>query len=286
MKQSDKVVVVGASAGGVEALAQLIGALPARFPAPLLVGMHVSAQHTSHLPAILRRAGALAASHAQDGEPLRGGHIYIAPPGHDLMVVGSGVAVQPSAAQARFRPSLDALFQSVAHHHGSRSVGIVLSGALDDGAVGLGSIAAAGGTTIVQSDAAFDSMPKNALAATAVDHLVPASEVGALLVRLIGRDRLEPAAAPGPGVQRLVLDVEDTLRASAHLCDAAGGQGDPAESSPARALRRAEERIALLQRLDGRAGLAAADRAVAARQRAALESCSERLRWLLWQRSP
>jgi hypothetical protein len=285
MQSSDKVVVLGASAGGVEALKQIVAGLTAEFAAPLLVGLHVPARHTSDLPSILSRAGVLPARHPVDGERLHAGHIYIAPPGHDLMIVGYCAAVQPCAAQARFRPSLDALFQSAAHHHGPRSIGIVLSGALDDGTVGLRSIARAGGTTIVQSDAAFDSMPQSALAATRADHAVPASKVGALLGSLTERRRAGAAMEPGQHLEQVVRDIESAMRASSRHCavagDASSDEADLPEVPLGAALVRAEVRIALLQRFALRDDARASDRTVALQHLSALESCSGRLRWLM-----
>ncbi|HEY8357162.1 MAG TPA: chemotaxis protein CheB [Ramlibacter sp.] len=286
MQCFEKVVVLGASAGGVQALQEIVAGLPADFAAPLLVGLHVSAKHTSYLPSILGRAGVLPARHAVDGESLQGGRIYIAPPGNDLFVVGHRAAVQPSAAHARFRPSLDALFQSTAHHHGRRSIGIVLSGAMDDGAVGLRSIAKAGGTTVVQSDAAFDSMPQNAMATTDVDHVLPAAMVGALLGRLTSRAGTRAATEPMPHLQQVLRELEGAMRDSARHCalagvppcvdiDTAGGR------SPGAALLLAERRIALLQRVTRNADARGTDCSHAMRFLAALESCSGRLRAMM-----
>jgi two-component system chemotaxis response regulator CheB len=201
------------------------------------------------------------------------------------MIVGYCAAVQPSAAQARFRPSLDALFQSAAHHHGPRSIGVILSGTLNDGTVGLGSIASAGGTTIVQSDAAFDSMPRNALAATRVDHVVPSSQLSALLDRLTSRARVGAAMPPGQPLELVMREIASAMQASARHCAASGESSssdlDVADLTPETALLRAEERITCLQEFARRADARASDRAGALECLRALESCSGRLRWLM-----
>ena len=283
MQSWDKVVVLGASAGGIEALEQIIARLPAEFAAPLLVGVHVPAKHISHLPFILSRAGVLPASHPADGERLRAGHIYIAPPGHDLMIVGFCAAVQASDARAKFRPSLDALLQSAAHHHGPRSIGIILSGALDDGTVGLRSIERAGGITIVQSDAAFDSMPQNALAATKVDHVVLASEVGALLGRLMtATGKTGSAIKPGQHREQVLREVASAMQASSRhpaVPAVASAGPDLNELCLGTALLRAEERIGLLQLFTRGVDAPASDRNLALQYIRALERLSDRLRW-------
>jgi two-component system, chemotaxis family, protein-glutamate methylesterase/glutaminase len=161
------VLAVGGSAGGVEALIELVARLPAGLPSPVLVTVHVGGNASSNLPHILTRSGPLPAGHARHGEPLRPGHIYVAPPDFHLLT-GNGVARLSSGPRVnRHRPAIDVMFASAARWAGNRLVAVVLSGVLDDGAVGAGLVACAGGRVVVQdpADALFDSMPRAALAA-------------------------------------------------------------------------------------------------------------------------
>jgi len=128
----------------------------------------------------------LSAVHPQDGTKIEAGCIYIAPPDHHLLIEGSYIAVRKGPKENRFRPSIDALFRSAAYVYGSKAIGVVLSGALDDGMSGLWSIKRLGGITIVQdpNQARFESMPRSALEYVEVDHNLPSMEIGALLGRL------------------------------------------------------------------------------------------------------
>lgn len=180
------IVVVGASAGGVEALIQLVGGLPANLPASLFVVMHMSPESRSMLPAILSRRGHLPASTAQDGEPIRWSHIYVAPPDYHVLIERGVVRLLRGPRENNHRPAVDPLFRSAALAYSNRVIGIVLSGTLDDGTSGLLSIKRRGGLAIVQNpeDAQFDGMPRSALETVNIDYCVPVSEIGPLLVRL------------------------------------------------------------------------------------------------------
>lgn len=184
---SDPIVVVGASAGGIEALQALVARLPQDFPAAVCIVMHLSAHSPSALPDILSRAGALPACHPEDGEAIRPGCIYVAPPDHHLLVEGDLLGVKKGPKESRFRPAVDALFRSAAHTRAPNVIGVVLSGVLDDGTSGLWNIKRLGGVAVVQdpSDAAFDAMPRHALEQVEVDHRASAREMGALLTRLV-----------------------------------------------------------------------------------------------------
>jgi two-component system chemotaxis response regulator CheB len=186
-------VVIGASTGGVEALMQIARELPSDFPAPVLVVLHVPAEGRSNLPAILARVGPLPALHARDGERIRPGLIYCAPPDRHLIVRDGHIGLTKGAQENLHRPSVDVLFRSAALARDGRSIGVVLSGALDDGASGLRTIKAAGGIAIVQdpADAIVPGMPTSAMELTSVDHVLPASEIGSLLPRLVGEPRGE-----------------------------------------------------------------------------------------------
>ncbi len=181
------VVVVGASLGGVDALQRLAAALPAGFPAAVLVVQHTAPDGPGLLGGILDAAGPLPAATATDGEPLQAGTIRVAPPDRHLVVRGCELRLTRGARENRSRPSLDPLFRSAAIAHGSRVVGVVLTGLLNDGAAGLLAVQRCGGRTVVQSpdDAAHAGMPLSALAALAPDYTVPLAEVGPLLQHLM-----------------------------------------------------------------------------------------------------
>jgi two-component system, chemotaxis family, protein-glutamate methylesterase/glutaminase len=200
------IVVIGASAGGIEVLLQLVKTLPAEFPGSLLIVQHLAPYFKSELDAILNRVGPLRASFPQDGEPLQKGHIYVAPPDHHLLVENDRVHVARGPKENRFRPSIDALFRSAAYNYGARVVGMVLTGALDDGTSGLWSIKRQGGITIVQDPAESfcADMPNNVLNHVEVDHILTVNEMPPLLERLVRE--------PVPDVVR-VMDKELTLMA-------------------------------------------------------------------------
>src|SRR5688500_8880349 len=127
------IIVIGASAGGVDALPRLIGSLPASLPASVFVVLHIPAQDRDLLPEILRRNAFLSVANGVDGERVRKGHVYVAPPDHHLEVRGTRVRLSRGPRENFHRPSIDALFRSAADSYGARVVGVVLTGNLDDG---------------------------------------------------------------------------------------------------------------------------------------------------------
>jgi two-component system, chemotaxis family, protein-glutamate methylesterase/glutaminase len=184
---SERCIVIGASAGGVETLKELVAQLPPDLSVPVFVVLHIPPFVASSLPKILSWAGSLPAIHPEDGTRIKPGTIYVAPPDHHLLIEDGRVAVKKGPKENRFRPSIDALFRSAAYIYGPQAIGVVLSGELDDGTSGLWSIKRLGGITIVQqpSQARFDSMPLNALQYVDVDYNLPSTEIGALLGRLV-----------------------------------------------------------------------------------------------------
>ncbi|AMR25557.1 hypothetical protein A0257_22990 (plasmid) [Hymenobacter psoromatis] len=192
------IVVIGASAGGVAALLALAKTLPADFPAPIFIVLHLGADLPCILPQLLSAVAKLPARHPQNGELIAPGILYVAPPAHQMLLEGDRVLVTQDPPENRFRPSIDALFRSAARTHGRRVIGVVLTGYLNDGALGLGSVQRHGGLTIVQEphDAEQPDMPTNALALVTPDYIVPLAQLGPLLVRLT--TEITPANRPRP----------------------------------------------------------------------------------------
>lgn len=199
---SDKghhIVVIGTSAGGLEAVDEVIGGLPSHVPASFFIVQHMAPENTGI--ALLRRLSkhnGFTCKMAIDGETFKPGTIYIAPADYHLLVKEKTVLVTKGARENRYRPAVDPLFRSAAVTHGASVIGIVLTGMLDDGSAGLGAIKKCGGITVVQDpkDATYPEMPQSALNNVEVDHCVPLSEMGGLLDKLIhtapGQKRTHP----------------------------------------------------------------------------------------------
>lgn len=193
-------IVMGASAGGVDALSRVVRGLPADLPAAVLVVLHVPRGGYSAMPQILARAGSLPAQHAADGQVIRAGRIYVAPPDVHLLVEGDRLRLDAGPMENMSRPSIDRLFTTAAEQRGPGVVGVVLSGMLDDGTAGLVAIARHGGVGVVQDpeDAVFPSMPASAVRYGEPQHVLPLSEIAALLEELVTARDTDPAAAvPG-----------------------------------------------------------------------------------------
>lgn len=190
-------LVVGGSAGGFEALFQLLAGLPSSLPAAVCVVLHTSAEHESRLAEVLNGAGPLPVTFATDNEVHQRGHVYIAPPDHHLLIAGPKLVLGSGPKENRTRPAIDPLFRSAALSHGSRAIGLILSGMQDDGTSGLMAIKRGGGVTIVQSpsDAPFPDMPANAIKYVVPDHVAAIADLPALLVRLIDQT-VQPQTAP------------------------------------------------------------------------------------------
>jgi two-component system, chemotaxis family, protein-glutamate methylesterase/glutaminase len=194
------IIVVGASTGGVEALAQLVHALPKAIHAAIFVVLHLPAERPSRLPSILSRHSHLPVAHAQDGESIRCGRIYVAPPDRHLLVDREVVRVVRGPRENRNRPAVDPLFRTAAYSYGPRVVGVVLTGALDDGTAGLQAVKRRGGIAVVQDprDALIPSMPESALRYVQVDHTLPLTEIASLLARVAQQPAPDEARFPVP----------------------------------------------------------------------------------------
>jgi len=196
------IIVIGGSAGAIPVLTQIVGALPADLPAAVFVVIHSSPHFESQLAAILSRAGPLPAREARDGEPVLPGRIYIARPDYHLLLHDGKVRVRRGPRENRFRPAIDPLFRSAARAYRSHVVGVLLSGQLSDGVMGLMAIRLQGGHAIVQAprDAAYPSMPQTALENGAVDQALPGPEIGPALARI---------ATQRASGDKLMADIEE-----------------------------------------------------------------------------
>ncbi|MBV8602089.1 MAG: chemotaxis protein CheB [Candidatus Eremiobacteraeota bacterium] len=178
-------VVVGASAGGVEALQQLLPTLGRDLPAAVAIALHrLPAEDGDRLPGILGKHANLPVGSVRDGEPIRPGRAYVAPAGLHLEIEDDVFLLSAGPRENFSRPSIDVLFRSAAEAHGRKVVGVLLSGLLDDGSAGLAAIKAAGGYTIVQepADALFGDMPRNAIANVQIDRVVPVERMAEAIV--------------------------------------------------------------------------------------------------------
>jgi two-component system chemotaxis response regulator CheB len=204
------IVVVGASAGGMQALEALASGLPADFPAAVFVVWHLAPGVRSVLPTVLNRASRIPALYPNDGDPIQPGRIYVAPNDHHLLIERGYVRVAKGPKENRFRPAVDPLFRSAAYIYSTRVIGVVLSGALDDGTAGLWAIKMRGGTAVVQdpADAGHRSMPLSALDNVAVDHKAAARDIGPLLAHLAGEEAAPEPALVGRARERFEAEIK------------------------------------------------------------------------------
>jgi two-component system, chemotaxis family, protein-glutamate methylesterase/glutaminase len=187
------IVVIGGSAGGLEALLKLAGALPGNLAASLFVVIHTSTSAEGLLAQIVRRAGSLPAFAVDGREAIRQQRIYLASVDHHLLIERGHVKVTGGPKENGFRPAVDPLFRTAAAAYGSRVIGVVLSGGLDDGTRGLLAIKRAGGLAVVQEpvEALVPGMPRSAIDNVSVDHVAAAADIGPLLVRLVREEVTE-----------------------------------------------------------------------------------------------
>jgi two-component system chemotaxis response regulator CheB len=205
------IIVIGASAGGVEALSVIVAGLPRDIRASILAVLHIS-RGRSMLPEILTRAGRLPAAHPTDGEPLQYSRVYVAPPDHHMIVQDARVRIVHSPTENGVRPAVDPLFRSAARSYASRVVGVILSGALDDGTAGVAAINQAGGTTIVQDpeEAATPGMPRSAIATGLIDHILPLRDIPLLLEALVEEEAAHsPSRAHGHHLSAMEPDLAE-----------------------------------------------------------------------------
>lgn len=180
--QRHQIIVIGSSAGGIEALVLLVKALPRTFAASICITQHLSPTRESLLPAILTRSGSLPVLSARDGMTLQAGTIFLAPPGHNMTIREEGVVLTHVPLQ-RPSPSIDRLFISAALSYGPCVIGVVLTGLRTDGTVGMQRIKGLGGTTIIQDplSARYSSMPRSVQVSCLVDYCLPLEQIAPLL---------------------------------------------------------------------------------------------------------
>lgn len=315
------IILIGASAGGVQATSDLVAGLPADLPAAIFVVVHVSPYGSSALPAILSRAGPLPAAHPQDGEPIVPGRIYVASPDHHLVLENGRVRLSRGPSENRHRPAVDVLFRTAAQVYGPRAVGVVLTGSLDDGTAGLAVVKKHGGIAVVQDpgEADYPGMPRSAVENVQVDHVAPLGDIPGILTELARRFVEDPPAAPeaDPMKEEIEqgIDREGKGEPSAYTCPECGGTlfekaeaglvhfrcrvghayspesllADQAETLDATlwaAVRALEENAALARRMEGwmrRNGRAPAGEARYARRAREAEQHAETLRRILLQ---
>ena len=200
------VLAIGTSAGGVEALLFLAGRFPRNFPASILITIHLPSYYRSNLDLVLSNSGPLLATFARDGESLERSRIYIAPPERHLIVDGNRLWLGNGPRENRARPTIDPMLRSTAVCCCARTIGVILTGALGDGAAGLSALSQCSGLTVVQdpADAMFQEMPATALGRVKPDHVVPLSAMPALLEKLVK----EPAAQAKPVPWNVKYEVE------------------------------------------------------------------------------
>nr|WP_294781239.1 chemotaxis protein CheB [uncultured Flavobacterium sp.] len=186
----DYIVVIGGSAGGFQAIKKIIKDLPKDFRPPIFIVWHTGAETEGVMPGVLNKINSIFAAYALDGEEIKPNRIYIAPPDHHMLLIKNTIKLSKGPKENHFRPAVDPLFRSASYHFGSRTIGIILSGALDDGTSGLWKIKASGGIAIVQdpNDAEVKSMPETALRNVTTDYCAPASEIGNLLTQIIEKE--------------------------------------------------------------------------------------------------
>ena len=226
------VVVVGASAGGVEALRDLLGRLPADLPAAVLVVLHMPTGSRSRLPAILDRICMLPVRPARHGAPLERGTVTVCVPDVHLMVDGNRVALSRGPRENGHRQAVDVLVRSAARAATPRVVGVVLSGALDDGTAGLIAVRARGGVGVVQDpdDAMYASMPLHAREVGGAEHVVPVAGMPDLLLRLLAEE-VDVADVSPPselmGTETAMAELDGDAYDGADRPGAASGYGCP-----------------------------------------------------------
>src|SRR5215210_2312803 len=218
------IVLIGASAGGVHAISELVALFPRDFPAAVFIVLHLSPYGNSAMPQILSRSGPLPAVHPKDGDPILPGRIYVAPPDHHLLIEPDRIRLSRGPTENGHRPAVDVLFRTAAQVYRRRVVGRVLTGNLDDGTAGLATIKKEGGVAMVQdpAEADYPSMPQNAMAVIDVDHVLPIAELVPMLVKVVNEPLADPD--PPPRKEQTLMNIKKELERG----EDREGKGEPA----------------------------------------------------------
>ena len=192
------IVVIGGSAGSHTVLRQIVADLTADIPASIFVATHIPTHSAGYLAEALAKVGPVPVVEAADGQPIERGKIYVAVPDCHLLVVDGTIRLGNGPRENMTRPAIDPLFRSAALSYGPRTVGVVLSGMLNDGASGLTAIKACGGTAVVQHplDAQADQMPLAALEVVQADEVAPASQLGRVINEIVNSDAGQATGPP------------------------------------------------------------------------------------------
>lgn len=225
-----QVVVVGTSTGGLHALSQLFKHFPADLPAAVFVTMHIGSNNSS-LPLLLAKYTKLKVAFAKPDEPIKKGHVYVAPPDHHLLVERDAIGIVRTAKENYARPAIDPMFRSAAISFRHRVIGVILTGQLDDGIIGLEAIKAYGGVALVQDPdtAVARSMPDSALRHVAVDACLPLQDLADVIVRTVAQwttqtstpsdpGRIEPMATENDLVHDISAEGDQALEGVGELC--------------------------------------------------------------------
>lgn len=183
-----EIVAIGTSAGGVQALRDVLGSLPAGFPVPIVVVQHLDPRHETVIAEVIGRRTKLTVKLAETDEVVKPGVVYVAPPDHHLLVGAGGALTLSRTELVHFvRPSADLLFESVAGAYGSKAIACVLTGSGSDGAMGVSAVKARGGTVIIEDPktAAFRGMPDAAMATGTADFVLSLDEIADVIQGLV-----------------------------------------------------------------------------------------------------
>jgi two-component system chemotaxis response regulator CheB len=202
-------IIVGSSAGGVDAVPRIIGQLPRELAAAVVVVQHMAPHPNPMFADIIQRQSQIRVRWVEQGDPLEPGTVHVAPPGVHVMLHDSRFQLIGGARENHVRPSIDRLMRSAAAQRGPRTVGVLLTGMLDDGVAGLGALQDAGGYTIVQdpADAVYSDLPRRALQALDPDRVLQVDAIGGALIRLV-EEPAEPREPPANVVYESKLDGE------------------------------------------------------------------------------
>lgn len=221
MRKRD-IVVIGGSAGAIDAMKVLVGGLPSDFPASVFAVVHSSDTAPGYLAELLSNQGSLRGVKVTSQSPIEAGHLYTSPPGRHLALQNGLVRAVAGPKENRFRPSIDVLFRSAASAHRERVVGVLLSGYLDDGVSGLGAIKEVGGIAIVQApeDAYASALPENALNQLEIDYCLPVAKIPELLVKLVD-ENINKQTTAAAGISTMPDSSNETP--SRYTCPDCGG---------------------------------------------------------------